>query len=222
VALDICGEHLEYMAIVDDQPDARKAYTYAVRTARLEPHEVTGPLPEPSAFVASLDGGAMSKAVLCDHSLRVREYATYDGAELVAYCFERGIPALLCTRWEPQTLDAIRAHRAKIPVLLASDELGPDELARGLERCVRELKEGPDVERKLWRNQVLVTEVDEQLERLTLEIPGWHLDNGIRLPMQDLPRSLRMRLQPGFRFHTRVNLGALSPDELYFEWPADD
>jgi len=63
--------------------------------------------------------------------LKVKTYATFNGAELVASLYDRKLPAILCTRFEFADLDEIRPYRQRIPALLRPDELDVDFALHG-------------------------------------------------------------------------------------------
>ncbi len=199
---------------MDDQPEARESYEFSVLDAQLLALPEVGPLPELADFWSGLSTRA--DALLSDYKLRVRQYARFDGAELVAYCYDKGYPALLCTRYRDALHEDIRAYRSKIPVLLEPDELEPDRLRAALQEVVKELDNGPAANRRGWRTQVHVLEVDQNLDLAFVELPGWHSPAVIRLKMKYLPEQLRRELGPDYRCYARANLGAEETHELFF------
>src|ERR1700691_2137229 len=98
MSVEILGRDIEKVAIIDDQPSARRGYSYTVQDAELTPLPVEGPLP--GSAIDYLDASALAlktDAGVCDFRLSARAYASFSGAELVAQLYRRQFPALLCT-----------------------------------------------------------------------------------------------------------------------------
>ncbi|SRR6266567_623494 len=210
------------VGIVDDQEDARGAYKWTIEDADLEPVDEPGPLPSLWEFAAGVAGRA--DAAICDFKLTIRNYAAFTGAELVAHWYERKFPALLCTRYDEAAQEEIRAHRPRIPVVVAPDALDTEQLLRGIELCVAELDEGPGPERKPWRAQVHVLDGPDHDSGgfFFVELPGWHSPEVFRLRLQDLEAEVQERVAPAARLHAHVNLGAEDSHEVYFDaWEVD-
>ena len=88
--------------IIDDDPDARESYEYAIEELELKPHPVEGPLPDLESFIAGLQA---SDVLLCDYHLRKRSgYATCDGDRLIAECYKANVPGVLCTTFTDAVL----------------------------------------------------------------------------------------------------------------------
>jgi hypothetical protein len=199
--------------LVDDSAEARDGYSYTVEDADLEPVPEDGPLPSVADAVTLIS--AESDAAVCDHHLQVANYATFEGAQLVAALYEARFPALLCTKWEPAQLDAIRPYRDRIPVLLKPDELGPETLAQGIEFCIRELRDQFIPERRPWRTQVHVVDLNQENACFFVEIPAWSRDEIVRLRLEDLPQDVRDAVGVGERFHAFANIATERYEDLY-------
>jgi CheY-like chemotaxis protein len=215
------GREIDRVALVDDDPEARRVYRLTVEDAALKPVELV-------ESVGSVDRGFeivrdSAHAVLCDHNLRKRNYASFDGAEFVARCNSLNIPAVLCTQYERPDVEQIRRYRADIPVLLRSDELEPDQLLDGLARCVAELRDGPDERRRLWRAQVRVVDEGESDRGVFfVAVPAWGGNERIGVLRSDVPSEVRDTVAEGRRYHVQTNLGAETAEELYFSrWEVD-
>lgn len=215
--LNFAGSTITRVNIVDDKSDARKAVAMCVDEAELEAVPEDGPLPPLHEFIKS----AMDKADagICDHRLNLANYAEFDGAEAVAQFYDRKWPALLCTTWGKAVIDAMRAYRRRIPVLIKPDDLNPDSIAAGFEYCIREFNNDFSPYRKPWRTLVRVEEVEKQMfpPLLFVVLPGWHTSDKIRLPLDLIPSELHDKIKPGIRFHAQVNKGTENQDDLYFD-----
>ena len=211
----LLDREIDQVALVDDEPDARRAYRMTIEDADLEAIEVINPMSSVNQGIAAI--GESAQAVLCDHNLRKRNYATFDGAEFVARCYQRNIPAVLCTQYERPDVEVIRSYRSQIPVLLKSDEVEPDHLIAGLKTCIDELRNGPGDQRRLWRTQVRVVDEGEPGRGVFfVVVPAWGRDERIGVRISDIPNAVRDSLAEGRRYHVQANIGAESADELFF------
>lgn len=204
---------VESVAIVDDQPAARDVLKFVVVDANFEPKPIEGPLPALEKFADQLV--ATADSAVCDQLLMTREYAKFNGAELVSVLYDRKFPAVLCTDYEDTMADDIRRYRSKVPVLLRPAELTEDSLAQSLEVCIRELDCGYSAKRKPWRAQIRILDAELDRNRVYVEVPAWS-DQMIRLDSTDIPVDITARFTPEFRCFAEVNLGAEKPEELFF------
>jgi hypothetical protein len=159
-----------------------------------------------------------TQAALCDFKLRVKNYASFNGAELTARWYALGYPALLCTRWDKASVDEVRRYRAQIPVLIKPQDLDPDRIAAGLEVCVREFAGTRVPSRRVWRTMVRVEDVTDDTSRYVyLVVPGWEPNDVIGVPLADFPENVQPAVVPDARLYARVNLGAESYEDLFFD-----
>jgi len=217
--LTIDSATISTVGVIDDNPEARQSYEWTLQDANVETIGEAGPLGELQEFV----GRAVNRldAVLCDHHLRIRNYSTFDGAQLAAALYEASIPAVLCTRWEDAHLDLIRPYRDRVPALIQWEDLDPDTFVDALALTIREIKGEFSEQRRTWRTQVHIADVgvDEQNEFFYVDLPGWTSDKVIRLRKADLGAELANQLKVDARWHARVNIGTEDAWELYFrDW----
>jgi len=88
---------------------------------------------------------------------------------------------------------------------------------------VNELAGDVQPNRRLWRTLVRIEAVgqDAGTHFFLAVVPGWDSSRSIRLSFQEVPEHIRAHLKPGTRLHARVNIGAETLEELYFEdWEA--
>ena len=97
MALNIFGQTISRVKVIDDDPTARQAMAFTITDADLEALPAEGPLPKLSTFVTSTKKQA--DAVVSDHRLKKGHYATFNGAEAVAELYNAHCPAVRCTRW---------------------------------------------------------------------------------------------------------------------------
>ena len=88
-----------------------------------------------------------------------------------------------------------------------------------LNRCPEEFSGSIHPARRPWRALVRVQDAPENADYCYVVVPAWDADRAIRLEIQDLPDEIRSRMRAGARLHAKVNIGADSIEELYFdEW----
>lgn len=219
--LQIGTQTLNRVLVVDDDKQARQGYGYSIEDLGLKPVFQDSPLHGLSAFMSGLRRKA--DAVFSDYRLRIKSrYAGFDGDVLVAECYRRGIPAILCTTFTDVDFHLNREHLRYIPVLLRTNDLPPEAISDGLAKCVAELKGNFLPSRKAWRTLVRVHDVDENQNECHVVIPGRNMEEKITLRLDELPRNIKDLVVPDKRFHAQVNLGAESFRELYFtDWEDD-
>jgi len=215
--MQIGGANLDRIAIVDDDKATRDTYEEVVSELSLTPVAETGPLPPLEEYLGLVRTRA--DAAICDHHLKVQTYARFNGAELVAKWYEQAFPAILCTRFDRTDINDLRPRRKCIPILLNPKEMNPDTLLSGIEQVVRELKGEFKSIRKPWRTLIRIEEVgaDSNEGTINVVVPAWDSKKAISLRLSDLPRSVQDIATPGKRLHARVNAGAESDIDLYFD-----
>jgi len=217
MALNLAGKQVDTIKIVDDDDDVREALSWTVEDANLTPIEVTGPLAVLDEFIQKSIEEA--DAAICDHKLTKGAYATFDGAMAVARFYIKRFPALLCTAYSKVDIITIRRFREFIPILIESDKVSPDNITEGLEVCINELKGKFSQIRKSWRTLIRVEDVfrGNIPETFDVILPGWNSREIIRLRLDMVPHQSHDKIQPGFRFHAKVNKGAEDQSDLYFK-----
>ncbi len=115
----------------------------------------------------------------------------------------------------------LRTYRKHIPVLLRPAEMNPDSVIEGLEQVLLEFKGEFKPIRKPWRTQIRIEDVDTG-GFAYIVVPAWNSNDVIRLKLADLPAIVQTTAKLGKRLHARVNIGADSDVDLYFDsWEAD-
>lgn len=215
MAVDILDRTITSVAVIDDQPEVRKGYGYTIQNVGLQPSLQEGPLPETVKETGSLIAGTASAAI-CDYRLSSRAYAKFKGAELAANLYKRKLPALLCTQYERAEVYQITPFRRWIPVILSPRDVNEQTLIDGLRECLAELNGMIRVDRRPWRTLIhFLSEDEDHPGEYFAEIPGWALDQIIRIPLSSLPPEIRERVEPDYRCFAHVNLGAESDIDLF-------
>ena len=118
-----------------------------------------------------------ASGALCDHRLAFGSYASFQGAELVAFLYDIGFPALLVTQYSEIDADvSIRKWRKKIPTLISREEMSAEFIKIGFEKCLSELRGTKNTERIAHRTLLRVTGREYELgeEVVDVVIPGWN------------------------------------------------
>lgn len=213
---------IDSVSVIDDDANTRDGYSLLVDDLKMQPVSQSGPFSSLEQCVAMVSSA--SHAAISDFKLRVGNYASFDGAELVARLYQRRMPAVLCTRFEFADIDLIRPYRAQIPCLLRPDELDVDSLSRALGICIGEFRQTFTQTRRPWRALVRVEDVRSepgQDDLVDVCLPSWNNNLMVRLKLDELPERLRGTVRPQQRLYADVNLGAERPEELYFQNWAD-
>ena len=201
--------------MIDDQESVRRSYAWLIEDLDMKPYLEPGPIVSIGDFIGKVK--SVAQAAICDHRLTVSNYATCNGAEIAARLYDDRVPAVVCTSWERACLDEMRPFRRRLPVLLKPEELGDDNaLYNGFESCIREFAGEYSPSRKAWRTLVRFQEVSA--EDAYIVVPGWNPSEVVRILRRDLPLSLNQRIDPGYRCHALVNIGAEAQEDLYFDW----
>ncbi len=211
------------VALVDDDPTAAAAMKVLLQDAGYEPIDVEPPLVSIHDAIVQIRGNA--NAAICDHRLSPRGLASFSGAELVAELYGSAFPAVLISQYFKVDQNvSIRKYRSKIPILLARDQLGPDQLADAIQICSDEIRGELSPSRRAWRTLVRVVAKDTEGGEDVLDaiIPGWRPGEAVRFPAELLGRHRNVLPEGrsdglGLRFFARVNIGAEDAGDLYFE-----
>ena len=211
------------VALVDDDPTASAALRVLLEDAGYEAIEVDPPLESIHDAIVQIRG--IASAAICDHRLSPRGLASFSGAELVAELYETAFPAVLISQYFMIDQNvSIRKYRSRIPILLARDEVGPDQLDDAIRICTDEIGGQPLPHRRSWRTLVRVVAKDTEGGEDVLDaiIPGWRRDEAVRFPAEllgshknALPEGRSDKLE--LRFFAKVNIGAEDARDLYFE-----
>ncbi len=211
------------VALVDDDPTAAAALSVILDDAGYEAIEVVDPLESIDGAVARIQ--RVASAAICDHRLSPRGLASFSGAELVAQLYSTAFPAVLISQYFKIDQDvSIRKYRSRIPMLLARDDVGPDQLADAIKVCSEEIGGRRLPNRRGWRTlvRVVAQDVEGGEDVLDAIIPGWRPDEAVRFPAEllgrhrnSLPEERSNRLE--LRYFAMVNIGAEDAGELYLE-----
>jgi len=206
------------VAVIDDSPDLAEETYYQLEEAGYQGEILSGPFSNDVDQLAQQLAQRVH-AVICDHRLREGGLADFYGSQLVASLYDLKKPAILITQYLNDSHTTIGAFRRKIPVLLTRDELTPMSLKRGINQCTDELDGHIPRERRPHRTIIRVEQIDKEFGEKVIEafVTGWKLKQAVRFPASLIPELILEKVQPGTRLFARVNVGALKPEDLFFQ-----
>jgi FixJ family two-component response regulator len=149
----------------------------------------------------------------------------FDGAELVAALVSGyRMPCVLTTGFAPDVWAFVRPHRRDIPVMLARDDTEePERLLEGLQRCAEEIQSGRDATRRTYRVPLFIERVATTESAIDVRVGGWKHKASMRFPATMLHPAHSgdedLRDLQGKVFFAKVNIGADTESELFFEDP---
>ena len=219
------------VAIVDDIVEQAETIAGIAEEARLAPaiiSETDGVFKYTNQLLKLVQDSNCS-AVICDHRLSQRGFASFTGAEFVATLYDRGMPAVLLSTFTAIDGDtSIKLHRARIPSLIPRSDLDPRRIMYGLQLSQSELGGHTAPERKPWRTLVRIESIYREGETPVAEaiLHTWKPDLAIRYPVElieDL--SIRQYLLNNdswpVQLFAEVNVGCDDANDLFlrsFEW----
>lgn len=218
--MQISGQTLTTVLVVDDDPGARESYEYALEDLKLKVIFEDGPLEDLVEALKALNSKA--DALICDYHLRKHNYSAFNGDVFVAESYRASVPGLLCTSYSDFDITLMRTRRRFIPNLVKSDEFGPEIIIKAFTRCVLENKGEFDPSRKPWRTLVRIEEVPPDVDYCYVVVPAWRPEEKVRVLCEDFDPVMPKQLREGARFHAEVNIGVGTTQELYLcKWEAE-
>ena len=219
------------VAVVDDIVEQAETIAGIAEEARLAPaiiSETDGVFQYTNQLLQLVQDNNCS-AVICDHRLSQRGFASFTGAEFVATLYDRGMPAVLLSTFTAIDGDtSIKLHRARIPSLIPRSDLDPRRIMYGLQLSESELAGHTAPERKPWRTLVRIESIYREGETPVAEaiLHTWRPDLAIRYPVELIEdSSIRQYLLDNdswpVRLFAEVNVGCDDANDLFlrsFEW----
>jgi CheY-like chemotaxis protein len=205
------------VAVVDDDREWADLASDMVEEAGFAPTLIS---PESIPSIDSLLSAVQksAEAVVCDHRLKSRGYAAFQGAEAVARLYEQGVPSILVTGYVMDADVSIRLWRRSIPVLLLHSNISPEEIRDGFLYCVQELQGKYSTEREPVRTLIRVEDTTKESDEEVVDavIPAWSGDR-VRFPVRLIGDEYLGKAQSliGRRFFAKVNIGATKSQDLY-------
>lgn len=208
------------VAILDDDENEAEAIAVQLEDVGLESCIVRPRGRELDACVVQMRESG--DAAICDHWLRRGLDVDFNGAQVAAALNDEERPAVLLTSFLMDAGVTIRPHRPSVPTLLSRDEA--ENTGRVLEAfafTIDERRNGRGPTRATYRVPVSIERVfrDEGKDVADGIVGGWRLEQAVRFPLSLLAErwASASRDAEGKIFFAMVNIGALRPEDLFFE-----
>ena len=219
------------VAVVDDIVEQAETIAGIAEEAKLVPSiisETDGVFQYTNELLKVVQDSNCS-AVVCDHRLYQRGFASFTGAKFVATLYDQGVPAVLLSTFTAIDGDtSIKLHRAQIPSLIPRSDLDPGRILSGLKLSEGELAGVIVSERRPWRTLVRIESIAKEGETPVVDaiVHTWKPDEAFRYPLALIKdSSIRQHLLDNdiwpVRLFAEVNVGCNDPNDLYlrsFEW----
>ena len=217
------------VAVVDDDPVTRQLLAMHLEGLGFIPHVLTPSSPPYKNVEQLWQDVANVDYVLCDHKLRYRNYADFEGAEAVSSLYLKRKPAILITQYTtPEHMNILKL-RPTIPYVIERDSMEETDFRKIFNSCKAELEGNPSSERKKHRTLIQIDSVKKPLGSLgslsslgsanseaIAFIPTWKKEKAIILPFSIVPKNLHREIKAGNYLIANVNIGAHSENDLFF------
>lgn len=155
--------------------------------------------------------------VICDLRLSARQFASFDGLQVVKALIARQRPAMLLTTYQDPERIYLRAARSHVPVIRGRDGFRIQDVPALHEIVRREIDDQPVASRKRHRVLVNVEAVRPDADEIDVVVPSWRRDHALVLPRSLLGSAVRTVVKPGDTILGQVNIGAADEEELFFD-----
>lgn len=224
--MQVSDRRITKVSLIDDNPGVRASYRLQIEDMGLEAVEVRDPIRDVEHLLSSFD--PISEGVICDFQLTARDYAPTNGGELASRIFLKGVPVILCSRYDDLAI-SVRRLRHLIPAIVDPNALTEETVQAAFTRCVNEARGVYTADRRPRRTLVRVEtaeELDRERLRLGIVLSGWRPGVAMHIDVlrSDAPEAFQRVLAEvatadGSYLTAKVNLGAEHPNDLYFrDW----
>ncbi|WP_448195379.1 hypothetical protein [Pseudomonas aeruginosa] len=222
-ALNIHDRSVSRIFLVDDNPSIRESYDDAIYDLGVKTEEVKSV----SNIIDLFNNVGTSDGFICDFHLTTSKYSTVNGDVIVSGLYQRGVPAVLCSR-DAETAHSVRRFRHAIPRILTARDLNADSVVEAFSECIKEFAGNYSKDRRPWDTLVRfeeLTQYEGDIARALITVPGWDpqqtLEIEIARPDMDFYDELISALsnKDPYRCRAKVNLDAKDLGDLYVkEW----
>jgi CheY-like chemotaxis protein len=206
--------NIENVMVIDDQPNVRESIAETVEDAHYQPIIQNAPFVSLDSCIEKIKNQA--NAVIVDRHLSQRNYADFDGIQVVKQVYSLFIPILLATSFLNADRFEIQEYKQYLPVILNPSQIEPETIRNGFEICQNEFSGNFLPERKPWRSLICIEEISNDKKSVYVVIPSWNANEKIRLPITMLPSEYKRHLKSDLHFFAQVNLDAERYEDLYF------
>jgi hypothetical protein len=224
MSLTLLDKSIERVRLIDDDEDVRHGYAVHVEDMDIAVADEEGPIHDLCSLLASINKS--QDAVICDFNLKIKNYSSINGDEIVSGLYRSNIPALLCTRNEPHLHEAIRRKRRYIPVVLSPKKMTQETIVHAFKTCIEEFKGVFAPPRKPWRTMLRIEggeSTSDGLLKVNAVIPEWDpstlLNFEWHIGDNEALLLAKRSIESGdiLRLYATVNVGADTQDDLFIE-----
>lgn len=220
-SLAIQDRNISRIFLVDDNPQIRSLYDDMIDDLELDTHDVTDVVSVQNLISLTNENDGF----ICDFHLINSRYSPVNGDVIVSQLYQRGVPAVLCSR-DAEMAHSVRRYRHSIPCILEARDLNGDSVKESFSTCIKEFSGEFSKKRKPWDTLIRVESIISESQdsaRIALVIPGWDASTLIETDIApedfnffDL---LLKTLNGGqdFRCRAQVNLDAESVSDIYIK-----
>lgn len=224
MSLTLLDKSIERVCLIDDDEDVRQGYAMSVEDMDIAVADEEGPIHDLGSLLATMNQG--HDAVICDFNLKVKNYSSINGDEIVSGLYKNHIPAVLCTRNEPHLHEAIRRKRRYIPVVLSPKKVTHEAIIHAFQTCIEEFQGVFAPPRKPWRTMIRIEggePTSDGLLRVNAVIPEWDPSTLLNfewiIGANEALQLAKKSIESGdiLRMYVTVNVGADAQDDLFVE-----
>lgn len=205
------------VVVIDDNEDGRDTIVDDLDALHFKGVPIAGPFGDDLERLLHEVEGIDPEFVICDLRLSARQFATFNGLQVVEELIARQRPAMLLTTYQDPERLRLRAARARVPVIRGRDGFRIQDVASLHEIVRREIEDEPVPSRKAHRVLVNVEDVRPDADEIDVVVPSWRRDHALVLPRSLLGEAVRLVVKPGDAILGKVNIGATDEDELFFD-----
>lgn len=207
--------NIENVMVIDDQPNVRESIAETVEDANFTAIIQNDSFTSLDSCIEKIRSQA--NAAIIDRHLSQRNYANFDGIQVVKKVYNLFIPILLATSFSNADSFEIQEYKQYLPIILNPSQIEPETIRNGFKICQNEFAGNFLPERKPWRSLIRIEEISQDKKFVYIIVPSWSSSEKIRLPISLFPHNLQNKKILGMRFFADVNIGAEDYKDLYFK-----
>jgi hypothetical protein len=222
MSLQLLEREIRRIHVIDDDPDVRGAYLEYVQDMDIEGIDVAHSISDIDSFFKTIDGD--HDGIICDYQLTGRKYSSVNGDVYGKAAYERKIPFLLSSHFQPLSL---YGQRRFIPKAVAADDFSAEAIKDAFVLCLQEFKGSYSAHRQPIRTLVRIEGIQPfgASYQLNVVVPNWNPHVGVQIVIEasQIPSFDQIRSdldsQGEARLLAEVNTGAEAASELFFtDW----
>lgn len=202
------------VVVIDDDDDGRDTLIDSLGDHHYEGVSIVGRYGNDIDRLLHEIEASNPRFVICDHRLTAKQYATFNGLQVVERLIGLKRPAMLLTTYQEPERIALREARCRVPVIKGRDRFSVDEVPALFDIVCSEIAQEPVASRRPHRVLLRVEAVRDA--DIDVVVPSWNRDHAFVLTKRSLGDKVRGVVKDGDYLLGDVNIGATAEDELYF------